>query len=177
MVTSLLYLTLRVKIRGEKALVDASRGSLIIALWHDSLILAPLIRKVIPDTTISLVVSNSRDGRLLAAYANTYKNVESIFVAHNMRHTALLQSVDAIKNKKPILITPDGPRGPRHELKRGIFFAQEKSGATIIAMSWSCSSFWELNSWDKLRIPKPFSKVTLTFTAATESDLEQKLQN
>jgi len=173
--TSLLFLTLRVQITGKKELQTAAKGPLIIALWHDSLLLTGLLRKVLPTKMVSPVVSNSRDGRLLAAYADTYKNVESIFVPHNMRHAALLQSVEAIKEGKALLITPDGPRGPRHVVKPGIFFAQEKSGAQIFAMSWTSSSFWQLKSWDKMQIPKPFAKITLSFVAATEADLEQKL--
>lgn len=174
-ITAILFLTLRLHIKGKDELVRTATGPLIIALWHDSLLLTPLIRKVLPSKIASLVVSNSRDGKLLAAYADTYKNVEIIFVPHNMRHAALLQSVEAIKDGKALLITPDGPRGPRHVVKPGIFFAQEKSAAQILAMSWTASAFWQLKSWDKMRIPKPFAKITLAFTVATENDLEQKL--
>ncbi len=174
-ITSTLFATLRIELHGKKELLEAAKGPLIIALWHDGLILAPLIRKILTDKRLAIVVSNSKDGKILAAYAETFKNVESIFAVHNRRYAALLQTVDAIKNDKAILITPDGPRGPRHVLKPGVFFAEKKANASIIAMTWTAKHYWQLHTWDKMRIPKPFAKIRLTFSLACKDDLAEKL--
>ncbi len=175
LVTSLLFATLRIKIEGKKELVQAAKSPLIVALWHDGLFLASLIRRVLKEKPLAIVVSNSKDGKLLAAYGKTFTNVEPIFVPHNSRHAALLQTVDAITSNKVVLITPDGPRGPRHAIKPGIFFAQEKADCQIIAMNWKATSYWELKSWDRLRIPKPFAKVTVSYTLSTKQDLAENL--
>ncbi len=172
----LLFLTLKVRITGQETLVLAARGKLIIAMWHDLLFLAPLVRRALKNTPLAVVVSNSRDGRLLASYVNTYHKTTCIFVAHNIRHAALLQMLEAIDAGNAILITPDGPRGPRHIIKPGIFYTQEKSQAQIIAMHWQASAYWKLNTWDRMQIPKPFSTIEITFLAVAEqSDLETKL--
>jgi lysophospholipid acyltransferase (LPLAT)-like uncharacterized protein len=42
-----------------------------------------------------------------------------------------------------------------------VFLAQ-KSGSPIIWVDVSYSRFWELKSWDRFRIPKPFSRVEIT---------------
>lgn len=177
-VTSLLFATYKVKIAGGQTLVEAAKGKLIIALWHDKLLLAPFLRKALRDAPLAVVVSNSRDGKLLASFVNTFRKTTPIFVAHDVRHGALLQMVDAIDEGKAILITPDGPRGPRHTVKPGIFFTQEKAGAQIIAMHWQASKAWQLNTWDRMQIPKPFARVEITFLAVqanSPEDLEATL--
>lgn len=177
-VTSLLFSTYKVTISGADALQEAAKQKLIIALWHDKLLLAPLVRRALKHTPLAVVVSNSRDGKLLASFVNTFSNTTPIFVAADVRHGALLQMVDAIDEGKTILITPDGPRGPRHTVKPGIFFTQEKANAQIIAMHWQASKAWKLNTWDRMQIPKPFAHIEITFlpvAAGSTEELEAKL--
>lgn len=178
LVTSLLFSTYKVTIQGADVLKEGAKDKLILALWHNKLLLAPLLRKALPDAPLAVVVSNSRDGKLLASFVNTFRKTTPIFVAHDVRHGALLQMVEALDNGKTLLITPDGPRGPRHSAKPGIFFTQEKSGAQIIAMHWQASKMWQLNTWDGMQIPKPFAHIELTFLpvlANSTEDLEAKL--
>ncbi len=159
----LLYMTLRVRFAGTSALKTASHGRLILSLWHDQLALAPLIRRILPKHPLAIVVSKSRDGRLLAAFINTFRHTQPISVAHNMRYKALLEMVEAIEHGKIVIITPDGPRGPRHVVKPGLTYCKEKASAQVITMKWQASRAWQLNTWDKMQIPKPFAKVTVDF--------------
>lgn len=155
---SLLYATLRVEIIGREHV----RTKQIIALWHDRLLLVPLLRRV-STVPLAVVVSNSRDGKLLGALVDTFKNADTIYVAHNKRHAALSAMERAHADGKTIIITPDGPRGPRHMLKPGLSFIQKQTDAQIISFTWTSSSSWILNTWDKMEIPKPFSKVIIRF--------------
>ena len=36
-----------------------------------------------------------------------------------------------------------------------------KSGVPVMPVSVNCNNCWQMKSWDKLQIPKPFSKVEL----------------
>ena len=173
--TFFLFLTYKVHISGKEALNEASKHKLIIALWHDRLLLAPLLRRVLKHTPLAVVVSNSRDGKMLAAFVKTFRKATPIYVAHNLRHGALLQMIDALDKKQALLITPDGPRGPRHEIKPGLFYTQEKTGAAIIAMHWQASSCWTFSTWDKMQLPKPFARVELTFSLTTAENLRHEL--
>ncbi len=175
-ITSLLFATLRIRLTGSQELTQACSTGCLIALWHDKLLLAPLVRRVLPTHPLSVVVSKSRDGRVLGAYVTTYAHVSPIYVAHDKRHTSLLEMLEAIEHGRAILITPDGPRGPKHTLKPGIFYIQEKANAPLVAMRWRASSFWTLNTWDRMQIPKPFSKVEVTFEMATCDTLAGKLE-
>ena len=58
-----------------------------------------------------------------------------------------------------IIITPDGPRGPRRELSKGIIYVASRSGNPIVPTAFGCSNAWEIQgSWTTQVIPKPFSK-------------------
>ena len=160
---SLLYSTLKLSLAGVESLKSPKNPRLLIALWHDRLLLAPFIAKVVPEAQLGVVVSGSRDGRLLAAFATTFRNVTAISVSSKNRHGALLQMCDAVQAGRMLIITPDGPRGPKHQIKEGLHFCSQKTDSHIVAMRWKASSTWTLPTWDQMQIPKPFSKVQISF--------------
>jgi hypothetical protein len=43
----------------------------------------------------------------------------------------------------------------------------QRSGAPVIGALATASSAWRLKSWDCFLIPKPFARVSVTYTAAT----------
>jgi len=133
-------------------------------LWHNKLLLAPLVTKRFCDTHFSVVVSKSRDGLLLAQFAKTFRGTKIISVGHTSRSIALLEMTKYLKEKTALLLTPDGPRGPKFVIKPGLSFSAIHAQVPIVTMSWSASKFWQLNTWDEMQIPKPFSKVTVSFS-------------
>ncbi len=156
--------TCRVNFIGLEAYLDAcSAGRIILALWHKHLIVMPyFLGSSTPQVQYSCVVSDSRDGRILGDALASLSNVCNIRTPHNAKHRALKEIVDTLRiNDSVVVITPDGSRGPSMQAKLGLVFAAEKSGANIIPFTWKSSRFFELKSWDKMRIPKPFSKVTI----------------
>jgi lysophospholipid acyltransferase (LPLAT)-like uncharacterized protein len=159
----LLYSTLRVTVNGYEALLTSSKEPLIIALWHDQLLLGPMVFGILSKNRFSAVISNSRDGQLLASFIETFSKVTTILVGHKARHTALLQMMRALKERAILIITPDGPRGPRHEVKAGVIFSAQHTEAPIIAMRWQASSIWKFKTWDQLALPRPFAKVAIHF--------------
>jgi len=148
----------------EKYLEHVNQEKCLLALWHNRL--APTIAVMETHTPFdySAVISNSRDGALLTAIINSHKRGSVIKVVHTARHQALKQIIHELrKNEKVVVITPDGPRGPAYEVKPGLIAAARLSGANIIPINWEGNSFWELNSWDRFRVPKPFSTLTFHF--------------
>ncbi len=152
----------------------------ILALWHNRLSLAtPILYRVAPQFSYLAVVSNSRDGKLLAKLTQAYRQANTIQVSHDKKHKALKEMVHALRQgDKVLVITPDGPRGPRYEVKPGVTLAAKHSGAQIVPMSWSCTRFWQLRTWDKFIIPKPFAKIVYLFDTPLHegSALEDALQ-
>ncbi len=64
------------------------------------------------------------------------------------------------KKNALIAITPDGPRGPEMTIKDATLFRlMKKYDAQIRFICPISNKIWEINTWDKIYIIKPFSKV------------------
>ncbi|MES2526773.1 MAG: lysophospholipid acyltransferase family protein [Bdellovibrionota bacterium] len=72
-------------------------------------------------------------------------------------------------------ITMDGPKGPRHTVKPGIVIIAQKTGAMILPGAAFAQKYWEFNSWDKFKLPKPFSRIKLRYAEpfAVPADITQ----
>ena len=75
----------------------------------------------------------------------------------------MLQLADVIAGGRDVVITPDGPRGPAYQIGAGLAFLSQKSGAAVVPINMEYSSCWRLKSWDRFILPRPFSKVRVTF--------------
>ncbi len=61
-------------------------------------------------------------------------------------------------------------------MKPGILLAAKQANAWVVTFSWESDRYWELNTWDKFRIPKPFSTIKLVWgTPIPPEDIETKL--
>lgn len=143
----------------------AAQGKCILMLWHNRLALIPFIlSNYAPHFIYAALVSNSRDGELISAVIHSYKVGRTIRVSHQGRHEALRALIRRLEEtQEVVIITPDGPKGPRYEVKPGIAMAALETAAHVFPLTWSVNRFWELKTWDKLRIPKPFSRIKVSF--------------
>jgi len=130
----------------------------IFYAWHQDLL--PLLH-FFRDTGIAPLISQSRDGERIAAVARLFGTRPvrgSSSRGGAMAFRALLRFLRSTP-PTPVFITADGPKGPLHKLKEGTLLLGLTAQAQLIPVSWHCSSVWELHSWDRFRIPKPFSRV------------------
>lgn len=167
---------------GEHLKSSAKSGSSIIMLWHNHLpLIGPSILTAAPKLSYCAFISNSKDGDIAAEYTTSYSIGSTIRVPHDSRDAALKTLISRLKMKRDVaIITPDGPRGPRHRIKPGIAIAAKETNASIIPFTWTCDKYWELKSWDKMQIPKPFATIHATFgapvTLTKESAIEDDIQ-
>lgn len=165
-IIAILIYTCRCKIEGLSTFLEVAKSKkCALVLWHDNLaIAAALLKKYAPDLRYLAVVSNSRDGQMLGKLAASYTQCETLYVPHDAKEIALKRIVTSLNQGERVLIlTPDGPRGPKHQLKPGIAMAAVHTGATIIPMSWCSNRSWKLKTWDKMAFPKPFSSINIEF--------------
>ena len=132
----------------------------IVALWHGDLLMQPLSYKYVnPKGIVKTIISDHRDGEAIAKIIQ-YLGIGNIKGSSSKGGVkALLNAIKEIKNGVDIAITPDGPRGPRYSIADGIVAIAQKSGAKIVVFNSNPSSYWQLNSWDKFIIPKPFGTI------------------
>ncbi len=133
----------------------------ISVTWHNRLLIfAAMIPRKLRSTTCAMV-SPSRDGQYITDLLKFF-HIKSIRGSSSKKAGAVLgKSLKALNEGYSVSITPDGPRGPIYKLSNGPVILASKTGIPIMPVSVNCSNYWELNTWDKFQIPKPFSKLTL----------------
>jgi lysophospholipid acyltransferase (LPLAT)-like uncharacterized protein len=171
-VIRLLGMTLRYEDRAEPGVTPgwAIPGPVVFAFWHRSLLAcAHRFRNL----DIAILISSSFDGELIA------RTVELMgFKA--VRGSSSRGGAAGLKNMRlayasghRCAFTADGPRGPKFVAKPGAAQLANSVGATTAdckpAGTWVGCFYalpgraWELRSWDRFLIPKPFSRVVITW--------------
>jgi len=129
----------------------------IFACWHGELLMLPYVYKFYRKTpNAKVLISPHFDGKLISKTI-TYFGLGTIAGSSN-RNAArvLIQAMKSLKAGFDIGITPDGPKGPRHEVADGIIIMAQKTKTKVVLVKIVPTKFWQLNSWDKFIIPKPF---------------------
>ena len=142
----------------------------ICALWHGDLLMQPyLYRQFRKTPKINVLISEHFDGKIIAGVMRFF-GFGAIRGSTTRGGTkVLIQGIRSLKEGYDIGITPDGPKGPRHEVADGVIVMAQKTKAKVIVFGCEPSSYWQLNSWDRFTIPKPFGR--LDFYASEPMDL------
>ncbi len=132
----------------------------VCVCWHNELLMSPqAYRKIHKKQPASAIISSHFDGSLIASTLNMLNIRPLRGSTKKGARQVLLQAFKSIKNGEEVLITPDGPRGPRHSMSDGAIGIALKSKLPIFVMNYTAENYWQLGSWDKFVIPKPFTKV------------------
>ena len=59
----------------------------------------------------------------------------------------------------PMGFSVDGPKGPRYEAKTGAVLLAKKTGNPLMPFVVECEKYWTVKSWDRLQIPRPFTRA------------------
>ena len=176
----LLGLTLRYQDRADPGVTPGHLipGASVFAFWHRSMIAcAHRFRNL----KIAILISPSFDGELIARTLKLLgflpvRGSSSRGGAIGLRNMQL-----AYADGHCCAITADGPRGPVYVAKPGTARLANSVGAQPSASNQPSASqpagtwvgcfhnqperAWELHSWDRFLIPKPFSRVVFTWPA------------
>jgi lysophospholipid acyltransferase (LPLAT)-like uncharacterized protein len=142
-----------------RSLYQAGRPHVFL-LWHEALL--PLLWQH-RRQGIAIVVSEAREGQYLADLGTVlgYRTVRGSSTRGASR--ALLGAVRELREGRAVAFTPDGPRGPRRELKPGVVAAAQRGGGVIVPIHAEASRAWRLHSWDRFMIPQPAARVTIRY--------------
>lgn len=112
-----------------------------------------------------VLISRSRDGAVVAwtcrwlglsTVRGSAKNAAKTKIKGGGK--AGREILDAIENGGCIVITPDGPRGPRQRVPIGPFRLARLSGAPVQPCTFSVANRHQFNSWDRFILPLPFGR-------------------
>lgn len=64
-------------------------------------------------------------------------------------------------------VAVDGPKGPYHKVKAGVFEIAKLTGAEVFPLTVACSSAWVFEkAWNKTYLPRPFARLSVVFGPA-----------
>jgi lysophospholipid acyltransferase (LPLAT)-like uncharacterized protein len=191
----LLGLTLRYEDRAEAGVTPGYQipGPRVFAFWHRSLLVAAHRFR---DMGITILVSSSFDGELIT-------RTTELLGFHVVRGSSsrggaagLRAMQQAYAEGHCCAITADCPRGPVYIAKPGTARLAQSAGEPGAdgkpAGTWVGCFYvlperaWQLHSWDRFMIPKPFSRVVVTWpehipagevtTASVQAALDRAVQ-
>jgi lysophospholipid acyltransferase (LPLAT)-like uncharacterized protein len=130
----------------------------LFSVWHDSVVVAAFGGK---HSRTAALTSQHRDGLFVATVVR-HAGVSVVRGSTGATGFKALRSLLTVAREKDIVITSDGPRGPRRTVSRGIVYLSSRSGNAIVPTAFACSRCWRIHgSWTDLVIPRPFSRVIL----------------
>jgi lysophospholipid acyltransferase (LPLAT)-like uncharacterized protein len=172
--------TLKFEIKGWENF-DESKPQ-VLCFWHNRIPIATYFwryRKII------VMSSQSFDSEYIARFIQRFGYGAAKGSSTRGGKAALIQMIRAVRDGKSAAFTVDGPRGPVYEAKPGAILLAAKSNALIVPFSISLNRYWQLRSWDKIQIPKPFARVVVVIgkpisvddDSDTHEAKHQELQN
>lgn len=129
----------------------------VIGFWHGDLLLQPLnYKNWRKDPKAVVMISEHFDGELIAKTMNYFGLGTIRGSSRSGAARVLMQAIKKVRDGYDLGITPDGPRGPRFSVTEGMIAISQKLDRPIVVQNCVPSRYWQLGSWDKFVIPKPF---------------------
>jgi lysophospholipid acyltransferase (LPLAT)-like uncharacterized protein len=181
------YLIIRVlgpTIRFSVSWEDGSPGSLetrpiVYSFWHTCMIPAMYLWR---GLDIRVMSSDSFDGEYTGRIMQKFGFVKIRGSSSRFAVRAILGMRRDLEQGWTVAFTLDGPRGPRYLVKPGPVLLSRATGVPMAVFHIALTDAWVLKTWDRLMIPKPFSRALMRVSRkmavppeATESDREKCL--
>ena len=133
----------------------SNKKSLIVLIWHHQLMGSTFSWKF--KSKLRPIATSHRDGQLSTLVQKKFGLDPLLRKKDNP--TFLIKNIsNAVQNGDCIYITPDAPHGPPKKINTNIYKLCQKFNLNIAILSFHTNKYFRLNSWDKLKIPLPFSK-------------------
>ena len=161
------YFTSRVIVEIDKQsdVILNSKMPAILLSWHNRILLAPKMLQRFGK--LYAVVSMHNDGDYLSKFITSYGHGVIRGSSKKGAVAAMIGLRNALNDNGVVMITPDGPRGPREKINSNVVGMIKKFNVPALFVSYSCSKKITCNSWDKFIIPLPFSKIYFVINTIT----------
>lgn len=137
----------------------------VMCVWHDELLIPTFAASKGQRHITCCLVSQHQDGSYLA-------NAMAFLGYSTVRGSSRRGGAQAVRKLlddtagKNIVITPDGPCGPRRVMKAGAVYLSSQLGRRLLLSAHSATRAWRLKgSWTDMLIPVPFSTVYIVMDA------------
>ena len=133
----------------------------ILCVWHDALLLPTFAAPKTLRKQCCCLVSKHQDGSYLAD-AMAWMDYTTVRGSSKKGGAEALRELVTSTEGKHIIITPDGPQGPRRKMKHGALFVAAQTGRALLPGAFVAKRGWRLRgSWTDLVVPMPFTTIYL----------------
>ena len=134
----------------------------IYAIWHSCVFFGPSLGGFEPDSAAALVSSRGH-GRLFATVIRALGHEVVLGSSSRLGKEAYRQLRRLLQKGTPVVLSPDGPRGPAFSIGRGLVELALRSGALIVPAHFESTRQIRRDTWDEQRIPLPLGTIVVSF--------------
>jgi lysophospholipid acyltransferase (LPLAT)-like uncharacterized protein len=161
-VIKILYWSVRWEYVDREQLDGGERNQAVVfSFWHNRIALMPGVYRRLVGSAVRrcyALISLHGDGRLIAKAIELFGLRSVAGSSTRGGRAAVHEMVRLGQSGFDLAITPDGPRGPKYVCKSGAITIASLADMRIYPLGVAVSRFWRLGSWDRMIIPKPFSR-------------------
>lgn len=151
--------TVRGEIRDKLRAVDRR---FIYAFWHQRQVFFTVSHR---GDNVSVLISRSADGEMIAETIRLCCGVAAVRGSSSRGASeAVRELIKTLRAGVDLGITPDGPKGPRREIKEGVMYLAQKLGVPILPVTSAQSNRLVLTkTWDHFHLPMPFGRSAVVY--------------
>jgi len=152
----------QVDVRGQVHIEEALAryGRVILAFWHESMMLAAWHYRFDEACTLT---SHSFDGELAARTVGCL----GIGAVRGSSSEGGLEALSGLRKAldsfRVVGLTIDGPRGPRRVAKPGVAILSHQTGIPVVPYALIAVPAWKLRSWDQTMVPKFRARIVSVY--------------
>ena len=158
--------TMRVETRGQEAVDALYRDGrhIILAFWHAQQLMIPLGYRGAGSTVL---ISQHGDGEIIARIIARFGH-EAVRGSSTRGGAGALRALIKLgRAGRDVVVTPDGPKGPRQVAKLGVIQLAKATGLPIVPLAFACSkknsSRAGIVSWSRIHFREVCFSTALPF--------------
>jgi len=139
-------------------------GPEIYCFWHQCVLPCTVYFR---KSNAVILISRSFDGELITRILKLFGFDAVRGSSSRGAREGLLGLKHVIETGRTAIFTADGPLGPIYQTKMGPIKLAQTTGAPIGAFHLQPERAWVINSWDRFLIPKPFTRIIVSWAQWT----------
>jgi hypothetical protein len=136
----------------------------IFCFWHQCVLPCTVYFRA---SRAVILISQSFDGELITRILMMFGFGAVRGSSSRGAREGLMGLKHTIESGHTAIFTADGPRGPIYQTKMGPIKLAQMTQAPIGAFHLEPEHAWVLRSWDHFLIPKPFTRICVSWAKAT----------
>jgi len=168
-VFQLLFFLNKVIIHGEENLLNLAKAGkpIMVCVWHGRL-LFPSWYIRLKITNLHAIASHHSDAEIMARILNRWGYSLIRGSTKKGGKAVVLKMAEVFKNGGIVAVTNDGPKGPPRIAKAGSTGLAIKYNVSMVTITGSATKFWQMKSWDRFMLPKPFGRIDIMVSPPLE---------